>query len=218
MRNDSLSNSKLSLWNRIEYSSENPKSRKQAFSLVSSLAFHYLCANFEESPRKLKRTMKQSILFVCLGNICRSCTAEEIFRVKAAEAGLADQYEIDSAGLIDYHEGELPDARMRRVAQRHGYTLTHRSRPVVSADFEKFDYIVAMDLRNREKLERMAQTPEQRNKIMMMADYLKQQVRTYTYIPDPYYGTERDFELVVELLEDACTNLLYKTLSSSAKE
>lgn len=161
--------------------------------------------------------MKQSILFVCLGNICRSCTAEEIFRVKAAEAGHADLFEIDSAGLIDYHEGELPDARMRRVALKHGYTLTHHSRPVVSADFEKFDWIVAMDLRNREKLERMAQNPIQRNKIIMMADYLQQQTRTYTYIPDPYYGTERDFELVVELLEDACANLLQKTSTAQAE-
>lgn len=158
--------------------------------------------------------MTLRILFVCLGNICRSCTAEEIFRVKANAVGRTDYYDVDSAGLINYHEGELPDERMRRTAQKHGYTLTHRSRPVAAKDFEEFDLIVAMDLRNREKLERMAQTPEQRQKIVMMADYLGRQGRTYTYIPDPYYGTERDFEQVVLLLEDACEGLLEKTSSA----
>lgn len=101
----------------------------------------------------------KSILFVCLGNICRSCTAEEIFRVKATQAGKVEQFDIDSAGLINYHEGELPDERMRRTAARYGYQLVHRSRPVCTADFERFDYIVAMDHKNHEKLERMAPTP-----------------------------------------------------------
>lgn len=150
----------------------------------------------------------KSILFVCLGNICRSCTAEEIFRVKATQAGKVEQFDIDSAGLINYHEGELPDERMRRTAARYGYQLVHRSRPVCTADFERFDYIVAMDHKNHEKLERMASTPQQRNKIVLMANYLTAQKKNFTYIPDPYYGTARDFELVVELLEEACDELL----------
>lgn len=161
---------------------------------------------------------KVHILFVCLGNICRSCTAEEVFRVMADEAGHAGVYHVDSAGLIDFHEGELPDERMRRTAARHGYRLTHRSRPVRPEDFDRFDYIVAMDRRNREKLERLAQTPEQRSKIVMMADYLRYHTAQYSHIPDPYYGSERDFELVVELLEDACGGLLQKTLTTEHPE
>ena len=82
------------------------------------------------------------ILFVCLGNICRSPLAEGVLKEMCAERGL--DWEIDSAGLIDYHKGELPDPRMMTTAERHGYKLTHRSRPVETADFEKFDYIIGM--------------------------------------------------------------------------
>lgn len=152
--------------------------------------------------------MPQRILFVCLGNICRSCTAEEIFRQKVAAAGLTADYEADSAGLINYHEGELPDSRMRQAAQRHGYTLTHHSRPVTRADFDRFDLIVAMDGRNREKLEHLAPSPAYRRKIVMMGSYLRHQLTPVPYIPDPYYGKPADFERVVCLLEDACQGLL----------
>ena len=158
--------------------------------------------------------MKQRILFICLGNICRSCTAEEVFRTLADKAGMKQNYEIDSAGLIDYHEGELPDKRMRRIAARHGYQLTHRSRPVTSIDFEHFDWIVAMDEKNRTHLQQIAVNQEQRAKIVMMADYLTVH-SDYSYIPDPYYGEEPDFELVVELLEDACAEFLKKTAAAS---
>lgn len=146
------------------------------------------------------------ILFICLGNICRSCTAEEIFRTLAAEqSDLKQRYTVDSAGIIDYHEGELPDSRMRAHARKHGYELTHRSRPILPEDFHKFNLIVAMDNRNYDKLQRMAYTEGVDESIVVkMADYLQ-----HNSIPDPYYGTERDFELVIELLEDACQNLLH---------
>ena len=157
--------------------------------------------------------MKQRILFICLGNICRSCTAEEIFRSLAIAQGYGENYEIDSAGLIDYHEGELPDGRMRRIAARHGYQLTHRSRPVTTADFDYFDWVVAMDDNNRIRLCELASTDAQRAKIISMADYLTQHP-TYSFIPDPYYGGDADFELVVELLEDACAEFLHKTCSA----
>ena len=147
------------------------------------------------------------ILFVCLGNICRSCTAEEIFRSLVAQASLSSQLEADSAGLIDYHEGELPDARMRAHALRHGYTLTHHSRPICSDDFDRFDLIVAMDDKNRTRLLHLAPTPKAASKIVMMASYLLHHPEA-SYIPDPYYGDDRDFELVIELLEDACAGLL----------
>lgn len=150
------------------------------------------------------------ILFICLGNICRSCTAEEIFRTLAAEqSDLKQRYTVDSAGIIDYHEGELPDSRMRAHARKHGYELTHRSRPIRPEDFHKFNLIVAMDNRNYDKLQRMAYAEGVDESIVVkMADYLQHHPE-HKSIPDPYYGTECDFELVIELLEDACQNLLH---------
>lgn len=150
------------------------------------------------------------ILFICLGNICRSCTAEEIFRTLAAEqSDLKQRYTVDSAGIIDYHEGELPDSRMQAHARKHGYELTHRSRPILPEDFHKFNLIVAMDNRNYDKLQRMAYAEGVDESIVVkMADYLQHHPE-HKSIPDPYYGTERDFELVIELLEDACQNLLH---------
>lgn len=148
-----------------------------------------------------------NILFVCLGNICRSCTAEEVFRTLAAAAGRANDFYVDSAGIIDYHEGELPDSRMRAHARAHGYNLTHRSRPITAADFERFDLIIGMDDRNVDKLQRLAPTSVMTEKVRGMAHYLQHHPEASS-IPDPYYGTDRDFELVIELLEDACQGLL----------
>lgn len=156
------------------------------------------------------------VLFICLGNICRSCTAEEIFRTLADRQGLSAYVVADSAGIIDYHEGELPDSRMRAHAARHGYQLTHRSRPVCAEDFRQFDLIVAMDERNREKLLRLAQTDGERSKVVMMTDYL-QSHPDYTIVPDPYYGGDADFELVIELLEDACQGLLDRLAQQHGK-
>ena len=147
-----------------------------------------------------------SVLFICLGNICRSVTAEEIFRTFVKRAGRENDFFIDSAGLIDYHEGELADSRMRQHASLHGYRLTHRSRPVRPEDFKKFDWIVAMDCNNVKGLKSVAPCPEDERKIVMMADYLKE--HTHSFVPDPYYGEAEDFELVIELLEDACQGLL----------
>ncbi len=155
----------------------------------------------------ISHSPKQSVLFICLGNICRSCTAEEIFRTLADRQGKSAAVVADSAGIIDYHEGELPDSRMRAHAARHGYRLTHRSRPVSEEDFRKFDLVVAMDKRNCEKLLRMAQTDEERRKVVMMTSFL-QRHDGYSIVPDPYYGGDADFELVIELLEDACQGLL----------
>lgn len=146
------------------------------------------------------------LLFVCLGNICRSAAAEEVMRVMAARAGRGDEFEIDSAGLIDYHEGELPDARMRRHARQRGYELTHRSRPVRPADFARFDLLLAMDRSNVEGLLRLVRTETERRKVVRLADYL--QSHDTDTIPDPYYGGPEGFELVLDLLEDACGGLL----------
>ena len=150
--------------------------------------------------------MKTSVLFICLGNICRSVTAEEVFRTMTKAAGREQDFYIDSAGLIDYHQGELADSRMRRHASQHGYRLTHRSRPVTPEDFHKFDLIVAMDENNVKGLKAISPSEEASRKIVLMADYLRK--HDYSYVPDPYYGDDEDFELVIDLLEDACQGLL----------
>lgn len=149
---------------------------------------------------------KIRILFVCLGNICRSPMAETIFRKLVEDRGLADHFEIDSAGLIDYHEGDPADNRMRRHASEHGYYITHRSRPITRGDFQTFDYIVGMDFDNRRALLSLASTDEQRAKVLNMADYLRR--HTDSTVPDPYYGGASGFEHVIDLLEDACEGLL----------
>ena len=149
---------------------------------------------------------KKKILFVCLGNICRSVSAEEVFRHAVAAAGRADEFELDSAGLIDYHQGELADPRMRSHAARRGYQLTHRSRPVVASDFSRFDLIIGMDAANLRGLRALARTEAEERKIRLMADYLTEHADNH--VPDPYYGGPEDFEYVLDLLEDASQGLL----------
>ena len=113
------------------------------------------------------------ILFVCLGNICRSSSAEGVMNHLVSEAGLEDQFVIDSAGILSYHRGELPDSRMRAHAIRRGYELTHRSRPVQTEDFYNFDLIIGMDDRNIEDLKDRAPSPEEWKKIhyLLKSDY-----------------------------------------------
>lgn len=144
------------------------------------------------------------ILFICLGNICRSVAAEEVMRQKALQAGI--DLEVDSAGLIDYHEGELSDSRMRDHAYRRGYRLTHRSRPVTASDIRQFDIIVAMDDNNRKGLERQFGSNALTGKLLMAADWLHR--HDAASIPDPYYGGEKDFEYALDLIEDLCDTLL----------
>lgn len=152
----------------------------------------------------------KSILFVCLGNICRSPMAEGVFNKLIFEKGIHKNYIVDSAGLIAYHQGELADSRMRAHAARRGYNLIHRSRPVRAADFEKFDLIIGMDDQNIRGLQNLAHTPEQTAKIRRMTDFCVN--LPATEVPDPYYGGEQGFEYVIDLLEDACNGLL-KTIS-----
>lgn len=148
----------------------------------------------------------KKILFVCLGNICRSVAAEEVFRHTVAKVGRADEFELDSAGLIDYHQGELADPRMRSHAARRGYRLTHRSRPVMAADFARFDWVIGMDAANLRGLRALARTEAEEKKILLMADFLTE--HTDNHVPDPYYGGAEDFEHVLDLLEDASRGLL----------
>lgn len=154
----------------------------------------------------LKTKEKIKILFVCLGNICRSPAAEEVMRAIANEHHAGRRFELDSAGLYGGHAGELSDKRMRVHASRRGYSLTHRSRPVSESDFDYFDLIVAMDDSNYSRLRAMAPTPEDEDKIVKMIDFCRLSTR-YDYVPDPYYEGAEGFELVLDLLEDACRGL-----------
>ena len=146
------------------------------------------------------------ILFVCLGNICRSSSAEEIMRTLVKRAGLQQEIDVDSAGILNYHQGELPDSRMRMHAARRGYELTHRSRPVCTDDFFEFDRIIGMDDRNIQDLKDKAPSLETEKKICRMTDFCR--VKQVDYVPDPYYGGAQGFENVLDILEDACSGLL----------
>lgn len=159
--------------------------------------------------------MKQEkirILFVCLGNICRSPSAEGVMKKLVNEAGLENKIEIDSAGILSIHQGELPDFRMRKHASLRGYVLDSRSRPVKTADFYDFDLIIGMDDRNVQDLKDKAPDLESVTKIHRMTEYFRSY--TYVHVPDPYYGGVDGFELVLDLLEDACAGLL-QSISSN---
>ena len=149
---------------------------------------------------------KKKILFVCMGNICRSPAAEGIMKKKVEEKGLEKFFHIDSAGTYGYHEGELPDSRMRAHASKRGYNLTSRSRPVTYDDFHEFDMIIGMDDDNIRNLNRMAPNLESQQKILRMTDFCR--LHQNDHVPDPYYGGANGFELVLDLLEDACEGLI----------
>lgn len=152
-----------------------------------------------------------NVLFVCLGNICRSPAANGIMNAVVQSHGDTDRFTIDSAGTGNYHIGDLPDRRMRVHALRRGYDLTHRCRQVRESDFDDFDIIVAMDESNRRNLCNIAPNVEAEKKIVMMADFSDMTSR-YDHIPDPYYEGAEGFELVLDLLESACENL-YRELT-----
>lgn len=151
----------------------------------------------------------KKILFVCLGNICRSPSAEAVMFSLLKQNGLENIIELDSAGIIDYHEGELADSRMRVHAEKRGIRILHRSRPVKSpADFDYFDMIIGMDNENIRALQSLAHTSEHKAKIYKMTDFRK--TMNHDYVPDPYYGGPQGFDLVLDILDDACKGLLEK--------
>lgn len=158
--------------------------------------------------------LKYRILFVCLGNICRSPAAQGVMQAMVDARGLTERFHIDSAGTGGWHVGDLPDKRMRVHARPRGYELTHRARTVQWGDFEDFDLIVGMDAGNMSDLRHMAATPEQERKVVMMGDYIRQ-FPHYDHVPDPYYEGSEGFELVLDLLEDACDNLLNQIIQQN---
>ena len=145
------------------------------------------------------------ILFVCMGNICRSPTAEGVFRQLLKEAGLEQRVIVDSAGTGDYHVGEPPDERACTTAARRGYDLTGlRARQVSRDDFAKFDYVLAMDIENLRALKRFC-PPEYGHKVMLFTEFCSTGA---CVVPDPYSGGPEGFERVLDLVEDASQGLL----------
>ncbi len=153
-----------------------------------------------------------SVLFCCMGNICRSPTSEAVFRHQVTSASrigganLAQSFRIDSAGTHAYHVGHPPDHRSQAAAAVRGYQMENlRARKVERLDFVEFDYVLAMDRMNIEELRRIA-PDEQRHKPALLMDFSA--TRSGMEVPDPYYGQSNDFELVLEMIEEGCAGLL----------
>jgi protein-tyrosine phosphatase len=146
------------------------------------------------------------VLFVCTGNICRSPTADGVFAGMVASNGLGEAVHVDSAGTHNYHPGKSPDPRTRRAAARRGYDLEHlRAREIVSADFDRFEYVLAMDRANYHDLLRTCPEPRQDRVRMFLsfAEHLGMEE-----VPDPYYGGADGFETVLDLVEVASEGLI----------
>lgn len=149
---------------------------------------------------------KVNVLFVCLGNICRSPAAEGIFKKLVEQNGLENVIHIDSAGTSGWHEGDLPDERMRLHGEQRGYNFNSRARKFIAQDFKRFDYIIVMDDENYKNATRLASDNSDLERLHRMTDFSNKY--DHSFIPDPYYGGPEGFELVMDLLEDACENLL----------
>jgi len=145
------------------------------------------------------------IVFVCLGNICRSPTAHGVMEKLVASAGLADRVTIDSAGTGAYHIGELPDARSRAHAAKRGYELAHRARQLTATDIAAFDLVVAMDRQNVRQLRLIAGAPT--DKIVLLRSF-DPTAPAEAEVPDPWYGGPDGFEEVLDQCERACAGLL----------
>lgn len=146
------------------------------------------------------------VLFVCMGNICRSPTAEGVFRAQLRKHRLEGRIEVDSAGTHGYHVGEAPDPRTQRAAAARGYDLSgFRARTVAPGDLEYFDLVLAMDKSNLEALKRMS-PPQFANRIQLFMNYAKN--FDDEEVPDPYYGLGHGFDLVIDMVEDASAGLI----------
>jgi protein-tyrosine phosphatase len=151
--------------------------------------------------------MAYRLLFVCLGNICRSPSGENMMNYLLKARGLEDQVQCDSAGTSGYHIGAKPDRRMNAAAvKKLGLTLTGQSRKFESIDFQDFDLILAMDQDNFENMYYLTNSESDRQKLRLMCEFCRH--HDLKEVPDPYYGGEAGFDFVIELLMDACEGLL----------
>ncbi|HWX10994.1 MAG TPA: low molecular weight protein-tyrosine-phosphatase [Trinickia sp.] len=147
-----------------------------------------------------------AVCFVCLGNICRSPTAEAVMRAQIAEAGLQHRIAVDSAGTGDWHVGEAPDERAQAAARRRGYELSLlRGRQVAREDFERFDLLLAMDEANLRQLRQLC-PEEHRSKLRLLMEFATQPARSE--VADPYFGDGEGFERVLDQCEEACRGLI----------
>lgn len=153
----------------------------------------------------MNQNNKISVIFVCMGNICRSPTAEAVFRQYVENAGMSKHIMIDSAGTHDYHIGDPPDARTQRTAQQRGYDMSAlRGRQIGAEDLERFDYVLAMDRANLAILQRLAQQGGSQPHLFL--GYARH--HSEREVPDPYYGGTEGFERVLDMVEDASEGLL----------
>ncbi|KAK7257630.1 hypothetical protein RIF29_31733 [Crotalaria pallida] len=220
------------------HSSQNPITPSSLFLLIpsSSQIPHFsltLSKPLSSSPPLIRASMASpptssstvtkpfSVLFVCLGNICRSPAAEGVFTHLVNQKGFDSIFRIDSAGTINYHEGNEADPRMRAASKRRGIQITSISRPIRPSDFVDYDLILAMDKQNREDIlvafnrwkSRHTLPEDAHKKVKLMCSYCKK--HDETEVPDPYYGGPQGFEKVLDLLEDACESLLESILAKN---
>ncbi len=156
------------------------------------------------------------VCFVCLGNICRSPTAEGVMRRLVRDAGLEDQFQIESAGTAAYHAGERPDQRARAFAGKRGTPLDSHARQFLEADFDRFDWVLAMDRENLENLEMLRSGSGSSGAQVILLRAFDPVAPTGAEVPDPYYGGDAGFEEVLDLCEAACRGLLEKVRDSHA--
>lgn len=147
------------------------------------------------------------VVFVCLGNICRSPLAEGVFRHLVRAAGVADAFDVDSAGTSDYHVGDAPDARAAAVARRRGIKLDGRARRIEPNDLERFDYVIAMDVTNLEDVKRLAHAASPGAEIRLLREF-DPKAGDELDVPDPYFGGPQGFERVHAIVERSCRGLL----------
>lgn len=153
--------------------------------------------------------MTTRVCFVCLGNICRSPTAEGVFKHLVREANRTDDFAIESAGTAAYHEGEAPDRRSTAAARERGFELIGQARGFIASDFDRFDHVVAMDRSNLSDLTALARTAADRDKLSLLRAFDPQSTTPADAdVPDPYYGGGRGFENVLDICVRSCSAML----------
>ena len=149
---------------------------------------------------------KKRVLFVCLGNICRSPLAEAIFKHKVASRNLVDFFEIDSCGTSNYHLGDIPDPRTFAIAKKHGVKIDHIVRQLTSEDLEAYDYVLVMDKNNFQNVTRVCVSDDHKGKVFLMREFDAE--GKGKEVPDPYWGNEREFQEVFDILDRSIDGFL----------